>query len=74
MRDKVKTVRSGDPPRSHEDLPYVIEVVHAEASQVLARASSSPLAREIFKAAKAEHPEHRIVLRKGERIVADSSG
>jgi len=56
-----------------EELPYVIELVLDAAAQVLARASSAPLAREIFRAARSEHPERRIVLRKGERIVADSA-
>jgi hypothetical protein len=40
---------------------------------VLARAVNAQLAREIFKAAQGEHPERRITLRRGRRIVADSA-
>jgi hypothetical protein len=39
---------------------------------VLARAASMQLARAIFKAAQGEHPERRITLRKGNRVVSDS--
>jgi hypothetical protein len=65
------------PPGVQEDLPYVIELWQAEDSaaieRILARALNPGLAHEIFKAAKGEHPERRITLRKGDRIVADSA-
>jgi len=32
------------------------------------------LARAIFKAAQGEHPERRITLRKGNRVLSDSNG
>ena len=61
-----------------EDLPYRVELWDANdrecVERVLARAFSAPLARAIFKAARTEHPERRITLRRGERMVADSAG
>jgi hypothetical protein len=41
--------------------------------RVIARAVSAQLARAIFKAAQGEHPERRITLRRGSRIIADSA-
>ena len=65
------------PPPSQEDLPYIIELWGADNApagiQVLARAQSVHLAREIFKAATTEHPERRIILRKGKAVIADTS-
>jgi hypothetical protein len=71
--------RVGTPLRpQEEELPYRIELWHADrpdaVEQVLARALDAQLAREIFKAAKNEHPERRITLSKGNRIIANSSG
>lgn len=61
-----------------EELPYLIELWHAERQDnvelVLARALNAALARAIFKAAISEHPERRITLRKGTQIIADSAG
>jgi hypothetical protein len=58
-------------------LPYRIElwdaVNHDCVEQVLARAFSASLARAIFKAARTEHPDRRITLRRGKRVVADSA-
>ena len=75
--DRVKMSRTDTPSPSQDDLPFVIElwgVDNAPAGiQVLARAQSVHLAREIFKAATTEHPERRIVLRKGKTIIADMS-
>ena len=57
-------------------LPYLIELWREEASdqaeRVLARAVSATLARAIFKAALNEHPNRRITLRRGSRVIADS--
>ena len=39
---------------------------------VMARAASAELAHAIFRAVRSEHPERRIILREGDRIVADS--
>jgi hypothetical protein len=61
-----------------EELPYRIELwKDAEGKgsgveRVLARAASVQLAHAIFKAAQSEHPNRRITLRDGDRIVADS--
>jgi hypothetical protein len=75
MQDKAKTTRTGTPSRPPEELPYRIELWNAgrgAVERVLARAVNAQLARAIFQAAKGEHPERRITLRKGNRIVADS--
>jgi hypothetical protein len=65
------------PSRSDEDLPYWIELWHADGRQtverVLARATSAGLAQAIFKAAQKEHPGRRITLRKGDQFTADSA-
>ena len=76
MQDKTDTrARIGFTPP--EDLPYRIDLWRAEAEsgveRVLARATSMPLARAIFKAARGEHPDRRITLSKGNRVVADST-
>jgi hypothetical protein len=66
---------SSNPP---EELPYLIELWHAERRDdvelLLARASSAELARAIFKAAVSEHPERRVTLRRDGSIIADSLG
>jgi hypothetical protein len=70
--------RSATPSRPQEELPYRVELWQAgrrgAVERVLGRALTLQLARAIFKAARAEHPERRITLRKGNRIVADSAG
>jgi hypothetical protein len=67
---------SGSPARSLEDLPYVIELwgaeVDGEVERVLARALNAQLSRAIFKAAVAEHPDRRLTLRKGSRVMEDT--
>jgi hypothetical protein len=66
------------PSHPQDELPYSIELWHAEdpnaVERVLARASSAQLAHAIFTAARNEHPERRITLQKGSRVVADSAG
>jgi hypothetical protein len=61
-----------------EELPYLIELWHAERRDdvelLLGRALNAALARAIFKAAMSEHPERRITLRKGRQIIEDSAG
>jgi len=64
----------GSAPQS-EKLPYRIELWDQDArslERILARALSAQLGRAIFKAAQKEHPEGRILLRRGKRTVADS--
>lgn len=60
--------------RPQETLPYRIELWDAVADErrILARAVNAQLARAIFRAASAEHPEARITLRRGNRAIADS--
>ena len=57
-----------------EDLPYRVELWGdgGGIERVVARAASVQLAHAIFRAVREEHPERRIILRDGERIVADS--
>jgi hypothetical protein len=72
---RTKMAGTGTAPRPAEELPYRIELWLDGADgveRVLARAVSAQLARAIFNAARGEHPERRITLRKGNRIVADS--
>jgi hypothetical protein len=58
-------------------LSYIIELWQADGAakveRILARAANAALARAIFKAAQGEHPERRITLRRGNRIIADSA-
>jgi len=60
-----------------EELPFRVELWRDGGSdaveRVLARAANVQLARAIFKAAQGDHPERRITVRKGDRIVADSA-
>jgi hypothetical protein len=68
---------SGTPAEAPEELPFRIELC-SEADpglveRVLARAFSATLARAIYLAAQSEHPERRITLTRGERLIADSS-
>lgn len=67
--------RTSPRPRPQETLPYRIELWDgvADERRILARAVSVQLARAIFRAASEEHPEARITLRRGNRIVADSA-
>lgn len=76
-QDEAKVSRIGSPAGQHRDLPYSIELWGLASGdvveRVLARAASAPLARAIFKAAQTEHPDRRITLRRGARIIADSA-
>ena len=70
--------RSGDPAGPLENLPYRIELWEggtdgAAVERVLARAFNAQLARAIFRAARSEHPDRRITLRRGTRVIADST-
>ena len=61
-------------PAPAEDLPYRVELWGDGdgIERVVARAASVQLAHAIFRAVRNEHPERRITLREGEKIVADS--
>ena len=65
------------PPGETEELPYRVELWHDgmgdTVERVLARALNAQLARAIFTAAKGEHPNRRITLRKGSRVIVDSA-
>jgi hypothetical protein len=59
-----------------EKLSYSIELWDPDArtlERVLGRAFSPQLARAIFHAAQKEHPDQRILLRRGTRTLADST-
>ena len=77
MQDKGKTLRPPASPQPAEDLPYFVELWrdgdHSAVERLLGRALNAQLARAIFKAAKGEHPERRITLRKDSRIVEDTA-
>jgi hypothetical protein len=65
------------PARPAEALVYRIELWQAgqrsAVERVIALALNAQLARAIFRAAREEHPERRITLRKGNHIIADSA-
>lgn len=77
-QDKPKVARMAGPAGQGEELPYRIELWDAAGrdavERVIARAFSAPLARAIFKAARSEHPDRRITLRRDTRVIADSDG
>jgi hypothetical protein len=64
------------PADAEGELSYWIELRKLDdpdaVESVLARALNAELAHAIFRAAQSEHPERRITLRKGDRIVADT--
>lgn len=71
-----KTGRLGILASQSEELPYSIELwdgAAGEPERVLARALDAQLARAIFHAARKEHPDRRILLRRGARTIADSA-
>ena len=71
------SARANKSSRSQSELPYIIELWRADSpakvERALARAANAILARAIFKAAQGEHPERRITLRRGNRIIAYSA-
>lgn len=71
-----KAGRLGVVPNQAETLPYSIELWDCGGrvlERVLALALNVQLGRAIFHAARKEHPEARILLRRGTRTVADSA-
>jgi hypothetical protein len=71
-----KIARIGSPAAQHDKLPYRIELCSEDKNapeRLLALALNSALARAIFKAARKEYPGGRVLLRRGDRIVADSA-
>jgi hypothetical protein len=77
MNERItKLARTSSPAAENEKLPYRIELWDHDGrspERVLARALNAPLARALFKAAQKEHPERRILLRRGTRTVVDSA-
>jgi len=75
-KDKISKTDAPSAP-AEEELPYRVELWRDGGGdaleRVLARAANAQLARAIFKAAQGEHPGHRIILRRGNRIIADSA-
>jgi hypothetical protein len=68
---------SGALPDAPEELSFRIEIwdetLPAKLERVLARAFSAILAQAIYKAAQAEHPDRRITLSQGDRLIGDSA-
>ena len=59
-----------------ENLPFRVELWQGatdKVERILARAVSAALGRAIFNAALSEHPDRRITLRRGSRLIADST-
>jgi hypothetical protein len=77
MQSKDKISRGSATPAGTEALPYRVELwqdgLGDAVERVLARALNAQLARAIFKAATGEHPNRRITLRKGTRVIADTA-
>lgn len=75
-QSKDEALKSDRPSSPKEEFPFRVELWHDgggnAVERVLARAASVQLARAIFKAAQGDHPERRITLRRGNRIIADS--
>lgn len=73
---KTKVVRLEEQTLS-ESLPFRVELWQDgkgnAVERVLARAVSAALGRAIFSAALSEHPDRRITLRRGSRVIADST-
>lgn len=74
---KDKSLKSDKPPSPEEELPFRVELWQdgegGAVERVLARAANVQLARAIFRAAQSDHPQRRITLRRGARIIVDSS-
>jgi hypothetical protein len=74
---KTKVTQLAAAASDRESLPYRVELWsdgdRKSLERVLARAFSAPLARAIFKAAQTEHPGRRITLRRGARVIADTT-
>jgi hypothetical protein len=71
-----KAGRLGIVATQSDKLPYSIELWDdggRTLERVLARALDAQLASAIFHAARKEHPDSRILLRRGARTIADSA-
>ena len=74
QQDEDKVVPIGGPAGASDPLPYVIELwdlARQAPERVIGRAASAMLARAIFTAAQTEHLGRRIVLRRGEKVIAE---
>ncbi len=63
-------------PPEGEKLPYMIELWNLQRTQVekvVARASSAALARAIFLAARSEHLGRLLILKRGAKVIEESS-
>ncbi len=73
--DQERVVPLGAPPGVASDLPYAVELWNLSRLQperVIGRAASALLARAIFSAAKTEYLERKIVLRRGDEVIAET--
>jgi hypothetical protein len=72
-KGQAKVSALAGPSAKYTKLPYRIELWDSHkktVERVLARAVSAPLARAIYSAALDEHPERRITLCRGSRVIA----
>jgi hypothetical protein len=75
MERIAKLGRLGRMATQGDKLPYSVELWDdggQTLERVLARALDAQLANAIFHAARKEHPDARILLRRGARTIADS--
>ena len=73
---KERAVSDFDPkPDPAWDLPYIVEITDPERDEarVLARAANASLAHAIFRTACDENPDRSIMLKLGDRIIAERS-
>ena len=77
MNERItKIARISSTAARNDKLPYRIELAadgENAPERVLALALDANLARAIFQAAQKEYPERRIILRRGNRTIADSA-
>ena len=77
MQDKAKPPGSDAPHAPPEELPYRVELWRSDGEEaverVLGRAFNAQLAHAIYNAAQGEHPQRRIVLRRGTRVIQDTT-
>ena len=65
--------RTQAPPGDPDNLSFIVELASPDGGKpmVMARAASATLGRAIFEAALVEHPGRHIILRQGDRVLAE---
>ena len=77
IEDETRTEAPSPRSQANEELSYRIELWRdsqpSSVERVLARACSATLAQAIYRAAQSEHPDRRITLSHGDRLMADTA-